>query len=57
MNTTATDFAAPFDSADLQSLTDTVRRFATEQVRPHVALITTISMMIAAAALVRNVWP
>jgi acyl-CoA dehydrogenase len=36
MNTTATDFAAPFDSADLQSLTDTVRRFATEQVRPHV---------------------
>ena len=36
MNTTTTDFAAPFDSADLQSLTDTVRRFATEQVRPHV---------------------
>ncbi len=36
MNTTTADFAAPFDSADLQSLTDTVRRFATEQVRPHV---------------------
>ena len=32
---TATDFAASFDAADLQSLVDTVRRFATERVRPH----------------------
>ena len=36
MNTPSTDIPATFDSADLQALVDTVRRFATEQVRPHV---------------------
>jgi acyl-CoA dehydrogenase len=32
---TTTDVDASFDAADLQSLVDTVRRFATERVRPH----------------------
>ena len=31
MNATAQDFT----DADIEALTDTVRRFATEQVRPH----------------------
>jgi acyl-CoA dehydrogenase len=35
MNTSTTDFNASFDSADLQSLVDTVRRFATDRVRPN----------------------
>ncbi|MFP8778523.1 acyl-CoA dehydrogenase family protein [Hydrogenophaga sp. RWCD_12] len=35
MNTSATDFDASFDAADLQSLVDTVRRFATDRVRPN----------------------
>ena len=35
MNTSTTAFDASFDAADLQSLVDTVRRFATDRVRPH----------------------
>ena len=35
MNTSTTDFDASFDAADLQSLVDTVRRFATDRVRPN----------------------
>lgn len=35
MNTALTDGATDFDAADLQALVDTVRRFATERVRPN----------------------
>jgi acyl-CoA dehydrogenase len=35
MNTANTDLASDFDAADLQALVDTVRRFATERVRPN----------------------
>jgi alkylation response protein AidB-like acyl-CoA dehydrogenase len=35
MNTAINDLATDFDAADLQALVDTVRRFATERVRPN----------------------